>query len=87
MEDEIKNFKNHSSIFAIKNNRNPDDQFSFKPVTKEIMAKEISNLKSGKAAFSNDIPPKILKDFEDLFATLIYKYYNKSLLDGTFLKI
>ena len=87
MEDEIKNFKNHSSIFAIKTNRNPDDQFSFKPVTTEIIAKEISNLKSGKAAFSNDIPPKILKDFEDLFATLIYKYYNKCLLGGTFLKI
>ena len=87
MKDEIKNFKNHSSIFAIKNNRNPDDQFSFKPVTTEMIAKEISNLKSGKPAFSNDIPPKILKDFEDLFATLIYNYYNKSLLDGTFLKI
>ena len=84
MEHAIKNFENHSSIIAIKNNRNPNDQFSFKPVTKEMIAKEISNLKSGKAVRSNDIPTKIIKDFKDLFATFIYNNYNKCLLDGTF---
>ena len=71
-------------MIAIKNNRNPNDQFSFKPVTKEMIAKEISNLKSGKAVRSNDIPTKIIKDFKDLFATFIYNNYNKCLLDGTF---
>ena len=84
MEHAIKNFENHSSIIAIKNNRNPNDQFSFKPVTKEMILKEISNLKPGKAVRSNDIPTKIIKDFKDLFATFIYNNYNKSLLDGTF---
>ena len=59
-------------------------QFSFKPVTKEMIAKETSNLKSGKAVRSNDISTKIIKDFKDLFATVIYNNYNKSLLDGTF---
>ena len=29
VEHAIKNFENHSSIIAIKNNRNPNDQFSF----------------------------------------------------------
>ena len=86
MEHAIKNFENHSSIVAIKNNRNPNKQFSFKPVTKEMIAKEISNLKPRKAVHSNDILTKILKDFEDLFATLIYNNYNKSLLDRTFLE-
>ena len=84
MEHAIKNFENHSSIIAIKNNRNPNDQFSFKPVTKEMIAKEISNLKSGKAVGSNDIPTKMIKNFKDLFATFIYNNYNKCLLDGTF---
>ena len=84
MEHAIKCFENHSSIIAIKHNRNPNDQFSFKPVTKEMIAKEISNLKSGKAVRSNDIPTKIIKDFKDLFATFIYNNYNKCLLDGTF---
>ena len=84
VEHAIKNFENHSSIIAIKNNRNPNDQFSFKPVTKEMIAKEISNLKSGKAVRSNDIPTKIIKDFKDLFATFICNNYNKCLLDGTF---
>ena len=76
--------ENYSSIIAIKNKRNPNDQFSFKPVTKEMIAKEISNLKSEKAVRSNDIPTKIIKDFKDLFATFIYNNYNKCLLDGTF---
>ena len=61
-----------------------NDQFSFKPVTKEMIAKKISKLKSGKAAHSNDVPTKIIKDFKDFFATFIYNNYNKSLLDGTF---
>ena len=81
---QLKNFENHSSIIAIKTNRNPNDQFSFKPVTKEMIAKEISNLKSGKAVRSNDIPTKTIKEFEDLFATFICNNYNKSLLGGTF---
>ena len=55
--------------------------FFSKPVTKEIIAKEISNLKPRKAVRSNDIPTKILKDFED---NNIYNNYSKSLLHGTF---
>ena len=35
LEYEIKNLENHKSIVAIKNNRNPNDGFSFKPVTKK----------------------------------------------------
>ena len=66
VEHAIKNFENHSSIIAIKNNRNPNDQFSLKPVTKEMIAKEISDLKSGKAVRSNDIPTKIIKEFKRL---------------------
>ena len=83
MEHAVKNFENHSSMAAIKNKRNPNEQFSFKPITKEMIAKEISNLKPGKAVRSNDIPTKIIKDFKDLFATFIYNNYNQSLLDGT----
>ena len=86
VEHAIKNFENHSSIVEIKNNRNPNKQFSFKPVTKEMVAKEISNLKRGKAVCNSDIPTKIIKHVKDLFATFIYNKYNKSLLDGTFLE-
>ena len=59
-------------------------KFSFKPVTKEMIANEISNLKFGKAVRSNDIPTKIMKDFKDLFAGFMYNNYNKCLLGGTF---
>ena len=64
--------------------QNPNDQFSFKPVKKDMIAKEISNLKTGKAVHSNYIPTKILIDLEGLFDTFICNDYNKSLLDGTF---
>ena len=63
MEHAVKDFENHSSITAIKNNRNPNDQFSFKLVTKEMIAKEIINLKSGKAVRSNDMPTNLLHLF------------------------
>ena len=65
---------------AIKHDKNANDQF-FK---KEMIAKETSNLMPRKTVRSNDTPAKILKDFEDLFATFIYNNENKSLLDGAF---
>ena len=49
-----------------------------------MIAKEISNLRSGKASRSNDIPTKVIKNFKDLFAIFIYNNYNKCLLDETF---
>ena len=51
-----------------------------------MIAKEISNLKLEKGVCNNNIPTKILKDFEDLLATFIYNNYNKPLLDGIFLE-
>ena len=46
--------------------------------------KESGSLKSRKTVCSNVILAKILKNFEDVFATFIYNNCNKSLLDGTF---
>ena len=40
VEHAIRNFENYSSIVAIKNNGNPNDLFSFKHITKEMIAKE-----------------------------------------------
>ena len=43
----------------MKNSGNPNDQFSFKPATQEMIAKEISNLRSERAVvYSYDIPTK-----------------------------
>ena len=78
-EQTIKNFENNGSIAAIRTR-----EIQKKPVTKEMIAKEISDLKPRKAVCSNDIPTKILKDFQDLFAKFIYNNCNKSFLDGTF---
>ena len=85
VEHAIKNLENKSSVVAIKINRNPNDQFSFKPVSKEMAVKEISH-KSWKAVRSSDIPIKIIKDFKT-FSTFIYNNYNNSLLGGTFPKV
>ena len=51
------------------NKGNLKDEFSFTPGTKLVIAKQISNLMPGKAVCSSNIPTKILKDFEGLFAT------------------
>ena len=72
---------------AIKNNRNPNYQGFFKKIcniTKEMIGKDISNLKIRKAVSSNGIPTKILKDFQGILATYIFNNYIKSLPYGTF---
>ena len=71
LEHRIKNYENHSSIVAIKNNRNLNDQFPFKPVTEGMIAKKISKLKTRKAVRSNDIPTKVLKDLPHLYTAII----------------
>ena len=42
-------------------------------LSKRNDSKRNEQRKAGEAVRSNDIPTKILKDFEDLFATLISK--------------
>ena len=49
-----------------------DKSFSFQPVSKEEIEKEILALQDGKAVRQSDIPTKIVKMNVDIFSELLY---------------
>ena len=57
----VEKYEHYPSVTAIKQ-AFPDLSFSFKPVVREDILKEIKNLNSAKATQEHDIPTKILKE-------------------------
>ena len=84
----IEKYKDHPSITAIKNPMAEIEKtnFSFKEITKPFVVKEIKNLNSKKTSQSNDIPTKLIKEYSDIFATIIVEDFNKCMHNGTFPK-
>ena len=60
---------------------------SFKEITKPFVVKEIKNLKPKKTSQSNDIPAKLIKEFSDIFATIIVEDFNKHVIMVPFQKV
>ena len=58
--------------------------FSFHTVTKENIAKLITNLDIQKAVQSMDIPTKLVKEFGCLFSSFIASNVNKCIKEGTY---
>ena len=63
----IKKYSKHPSILRIKQHFKNPAKFPFRPVDKEVIAKEIKNLDTEKAALQDHIPVKVLKLNNDLF--------------------
>ena len=76
----IEKYKHHPSITAIKNHMDEIE------VAKPIVVKEIKNLGLKKTSSSNDIPTKLIKEYSDIFTTIIIKEFNKIMHNGTFSK-
>ena len=76
-------YKNHPSIVAILDKKF-DKSFSFQPVSKEEIEKEILALQDGKAAQQSDIPTKIVKMNVDIFSELLYFEVYKTIEFSTF---
>ena len=57
----IKKYSKHPSILRIKQYFKNPTEFSFVPVDKDVIAKEIKNLDTKKAVQQDDISVKILK--------------------------
>ena len=87
VEPIIAKFENHPSIVAIRNRFDENSILSFKEIEKTDVIKEIKNLEIKKGLFSSDIPTKIIKEFDDLFATFIIKHFNLCLSKGKFPEI
>ena len=58
--------------------------FSFNEIAKPLVIKEIKNLDPKKTSQSNDIPTKLIKEYSEIFATIIVKSCNKCMYNGTF---
>ena len=80
-------FENHPSVVTIRNRIDKNSIFSFKEIGKTEVIKEIKNLDIKKGSLSSDIPTKIIKEFDDLFANLITENFNLCLSKGEFTEI
>ena len=76
-------YKNHPSIVAILDNKF-DKSFSFQPVSKEEIEKEILALQDGKTVQQSDIPTKIVKMNVDIFSELLFFEVYKTIEFSTF---
>ena len=83
INDIIKNYEKHPSIWNMKTKYRGIGNFSFRPVSVEEVKKIIRDLKTNKAVVG-EIPTKILKECEFTFDVLT-KYINKSIETGYFL--
>ena len=62
IEKAITKYKFHSSILLINNKIVNQDKFSFKPISKLDVNKDVQLINPKKASISDSIPPKILKN-------------------------
>ena len=69
----IDKYKYHPSITAIKNYMDKIEKpnFIFNEITKPFVIKEIKNLDPKKISQSNNIQIKLIKEYSEIFATII----------------
>ena len=82
----INKYIKHPSILKIKqyfNFKNPTE-FSFVPVDKDVIAKEIKNLNTKKAAPQDDIAVNILKPNNDILSQYLSQIVNQSIEEANF---
>ena len=75
VESIIAKFENHPSIVTIPNLFDKNSIFSFEE-TEKIEEKDIKNLDIKKELLSSDVPTKIIKEFDNLFASFITENFN-----------
>ena len=75
----IKKYSKHTSILRIKQYFKNPTEFSFVAVDKDVIAKEIKNLDTKKAALQDDILVKILKLNNDIFSQYLLRFLMKVL--------
>ena len=85
IENAVYKYENHPSVIAVKKYmKGTNSSFSFQTVTKQNIAKLITNLDIKKAVQSMDIPTKLVKEFGCLFSTFITSTSNKCINEGTY---
>ena len=80
----IKKYSKHPRILRIKQYFKNPTAFSFVPVDKDVVAKEVKNLNNKKAAPQDDIPVNILKLNNDIFSLYLSQIFNESIEAANF---
>ena len=75
--------KNHPSIKNIKSKK-LNSTFSFDNTYTDVVIKVINNLNVAKTCQVNDIPTKVIKINQDIFANFITDYFNYYIVSGEF---
>ena len=75
----IKKYSKHPSVLRVKQFFKNPTEFSFVPVDKDVIEKEIKNLDTKKTAPKNGIPVKILKLNNDLLSKYLSQIFNESI--------
>ena len=75
------------NILIMKHLEAANSSFVFETVTNEKIEKLVTNLNIRKAAQSNDIPTKLVKEFGYLFSKYIATSINRCIAEGTFVNV
>ena len=80
----ILKYRAHPSVVAIKENCTSKSNFNFSFVEKVDILKDIKMLQLNKATQNADIPTKLIKDNEDIFAEFVFISFNKCIEQSVF---
>ena len=75
----LRTMKNIANILRIKQYFKNPAEFPFVPVDQDVIAKEIKNLDTKKAAPQDDMPVKMLKLNDDIFSLYLSQIFNESI--------
>ena len=78
----VEKYEKHPSIIKIKNFTQNKFSFEFQTIDREYDLKEIRALKLNKACQEQDVPTKIVKKNDELFADFIHSAYNDSIIQS-----
>ena len=84
VEKAIEVFKSHPSIIRINQEGFAPNKFSFQYVTENDISLVIKNIDASKSYQKDNIPPKLLKDNDDICALVIYNDINQNINKGQF---
>ena len=84
VEIAIKKYENHPSIIVITEKFNFTVRFEFEEVDLKDIEKEIFNLNTKKAAASNSIPAKALKETSNICSPVLQRIWNDKVLKSQF---
>ena len=84
VEKAIGTFKNHPSIFNIKELGYSQNNSSFHPISELSIHNAINNIDSTKAYQQDSIPPEVLKVTSDICCIVLNSDMNECIFDGKF---